>query len=98
MTRLVITTPAENDLVDIWWHIAQRHPENGERYVAKLRDRAESLAKLPRKGRPRDDLIPGCRAITVDNILIAYRIVDDTVEILHFVDARRNLNSDMFAE
>ncbi len=88
--RVVITDPAEEDLARIWRWIARTHPLNAERYVAKLIERAESLAILPRRGRRRDDIVPGCRTITLDSIYIVYRICDDTVEVLKFVDGRQN--------
>ena len=90
--RVVITDPAEADLENIWRWIARTHPLNGARYVAKLRDRAESLAGLPRKGRPRDDIAAGCRALTMDFFLIVYRIRDDTVEVLRIIDGRQDLD------
>jgi len=91
--RVVITPRAEEDLARIWLWIGETHPLNAERFVGRLRDSCESLMRFPFKGRRRDDLIRGTRAIAHGPFLLIYRVRRGAVEVLRVIDGRQNLDA-----
>jgi toxin ParE1/3/4 len=85
--QVVITRPAIEDLAAIVKYIAQRDPVAAERTGHRLISHAESLARLPLRGR----LVPerwqrDCREIVLKPFRIIYRVREakQIVEVLRF--------------
>ncbi len=75
---------AIQDLQDIEEWIAQQsgYPQTAEKYVRRILESCNDLGDFPMKGRSRDDLQPGLRIWPFERTaVIAYRIVNDTVEV-----------------
>jgi addiction module RelE/StbE family toxin len=84
------TPPAAQDLEEITLYI-QRDSESAAQAVAKaLFDAANSLDLLPSRGRV--GRIQGSREIVVPGLpyIIAYRVKDTAVQILHIYHGARN--------
>ena len=80
--RVVFRPLAEQDLDEIDDWIAAHDPARAEAFVQNVRRRCAILSQFPLIGRPRDDLAPGIRTLNFDRrVLVAYRIVDERVEI-----------------
>jgi addiction module RelE/StbE family toxin len=82
--NVVITAEAESDLERIGDYIAQDSPHRALSFVQEIRQRCDRIAEAP-KGFP---LVPryenfGVRRCVYGNYLIFYRIIDDTIEVLH---------------
>lgn len=89
----VVWTPgAVQALRDVARYIGRDDPAVARRFAAKLRRRADSLARFPKRGRVipeygRDDL----RELIEGNYRIAYRIRGKSVEILSITEGHRLL-------
>ena len=56
MREYVLSTGAELDLDEIWEYIAQDSIQAADRWVEKLFDAFDALARNPRMGHTREDL------------------------------------------
>ena len=83
---------AEQDLIEIFHHIARDNPTAAEQLVRTINGKCELLARSPMIGRARPELRPDLRSFPHGAYLILYRIVDDGVEIVRVVHAARNLD------
>ena len=82
--NVVITEAAFADLSRIGFEIKKDNPARAETFIEELLDRCRSLASTPRAF----PLLPnwetqGVRRRVHGNYLIFYRIVLDTIEVLH---------------
>ena len=92
MTLSVIRTlRAEEDLIEIWAHIAKDDPRAADRTLDELERRTMLLARYPEIGRERPDIAEGVRYLASGNYLILYRLASDCVEVVRYVHGRRNL-------
>ena len=88
--KLRWTRRARRDLVDIARYIERDKPEAARRWVARLRQRARTVAELPNSGRrvpeaPRGDV----REVLVRSYRIVYLIDAETVWILTVFEGHR---------
>jgi toxin ParE1/3/4 len=91
MTKVIYSPASQADLVDIGAYIAKDSERRALAFIQKLRDTAERIARRPLAFRAREDLAPGLRSAVVGNHLILFRIVEDGIEIVHFVHGARDL-------
>lgn len=64
-------------------------------YIDKIESLCASLADLSERGKPRDDLAPGVRTITMERrVLIAYRASAESVLILRVLYAGQHFGAD----
>jgi toxin ParE1/3/4 len=63
---------AETDLEEIWWYIAQDNPNAADRLLDKVEEVCQTLARFPKMGTNREDLLPGLRSFPVDNYLFFF--------------------------
>ena len=82
---------AQEDLAEIGIYIALDNDRNAEAFVTSLRQKARQISYAPRIYRLRDDLAPGLRSAAFGNYLLLFRIVGDSIEILHIVHGARDL-------
>ena len=88
--RVVWTVPAARDLDVIGEYIARQNPGAAQRITQRIRARTKSLAAHPYLGRP--GRVTNTRELVVTStpFIVAYRVVDDRIEILAvFHGARR---------
>jgi toxin ParE1/3/4 len=93
MTAVRKLPQAQEDLLDIWCHIACDNPRQADHYLDLLDDKLILLASTPRIGRSHDELEPGLRGFPVDNYLIFYRQVDAGIEIVRVLHGARDLEA-----
>jgi toxin ParE1/3/4 len=80
--KVTIHPEAESDLAAIYDFIAEKSPGAALKFVSGLWDLALSLDTFPRRGVPRDDLMPGIRSLSFRRrATITYRITEDVVEV-----------------
>jgi toxin ParE1/3/4 len=96
---VVITAEAESDLESIGDYIAAHNPARASTFVVELRERCEGLADMAR-GFP---LVPryesaGVRRRVHGNYLIFYRVVGDTIEVVHVLQGAMNYEPLLFPE
>ncbi len=86
------TLRAEEDLLEIWVHIARDNPAAADAVLDGLDERSRWLTDYPELGRRRPDIVEQVRSIRFGEFLILYRVNDTSVEIVRYVHGRRNLN------
>ena len=75
------------------WIAEQADPETAFEYTSKIEAHAAKLANFPERGTPRDDLVSGLRTMPYRRrTVIAYRVLDDEVEILRVIHGGMDLN------
>lgn len=89
--RIRRTRAAEQDLDDIWLHIAGDNPGAADRMIDALLDAEARLAVAPLMGRARDDLAPGLRAWVVAPYILCYRVDPDDLVIVRVLHGARDL-------
>ncbi|WP_295390523.1 type II toxin-antitoxin system RelE/ParE family toxin [uncultured Thiodictyon sp.] len=83
---------AENDLVELWWLIAQDSPQNADRFLDRIEEKCIALADFPNMGVSRNDLQPGLRSHPVGNYLIFYFPRDDGIDIVRVLRGSRDFD------
>ena len=94
MTREVSFRPdAKADLRGLYDHIAnEAGAATAGHYVDQLAAACLRLRDFPERGRRRDDIAPGLRTIAFERrVLIAYRVLPGTVEIVAILYGGRAL-------
>jgi toxin ParE1/3/4 len=93
MSRIRITPLAEQDLVEIWYFIAQDDPLAADRILDLLEDKYELLADNPHMGPARPDIAKELRYHPVGSYLLLYRIISGGIELVRIVHGARDLQS-----
>lgn len=93
MPRLLKKPEAENDLDEIWWHIAQDSLHNADRFLDRIEERCWALADFPQMGASRDELKAGLRSHPVGNYLIFYFPLEDGVDIIRVIHGSRGIEN-----
>ena len=94
--RLVITEPAQEDLVQIWEYIAANNLEAANKLMRTFQEKFELLRDFPHLGRERnDDLFIGSRSFPVGKYIIIYQPSDEILEIVRVRHGATNLD-DLF--
>jgi toxin ParE1/3/4 len=84
---------ARDDLLSLYeWIADQADPETAFDYASRIEAHTAKLATFPERGTPRDDLANGVRTTPYRRrTVIAYRVLNDMVEILAIAHAGRDL-------
>lgn len=94
MSKHVLSPEARADLNEIWEYIAQDDFDAADRWIRKLRDAIESLARTAGMGHTRKDLTDSPVLFwPVGAYLIIYRLKDDYVEIVAVTQGARDIPS-----
>lgn len=92
MQRLRFSRAAQRDFKTIARYIADRSGRGiANAVILRLRQRCERLAALPGLlGTARPELAVGLRSTPHRGYILYFRYVDDTIEIVNVLDARRD--------
>lgn len=93
MPRLVVSHRAEEDLLGIWTYIALRNPTAADKVARNLAHKSKKLSTNPGLGVGHAGLDDGVRRWVVGNYLIFYRVLNDGIEVLRYIDGRRDLRN-----
>ena len=87
-----LSLEAEEDLSDIWSHIAfaSEDPAIADRFILRLESVFPTLFTFPRKGESRDYIVLEFRKWTFGNYIIYYTIQDDYVRIERVLGGRQD--------
>jgi toxin ParE1/3/4 len=98
--KLVWTSQAREDLIEIYTYIGLDNPSAAERIFDAVQAKAELLVDYPRLGVRRREIRPSTRMLVEGPYLILYETHPDSddgsidgVEIVRIVDGRRNLKN-----
>ena len=91
--NIVWRNTAQDDLRGLYFWIAdQADFETARSYTKRIEDYVLKLTEFPNRGTPRDDLVAGMRTLTYRRrTVIAYRVADETVEILRVLHGARDI-------
>lgn len=98
--RLIWTSQAREDLLEIYCTIGLDNPSAAERVFTAIEARVQSLKIYPRLGPRHPEIRPATRILVEGPYLILYETRPDTdegriasVEIVRVVDGRRDLRN-----
>ena len=89
--KVIITAAARSDLAAIGDYIGAENPQRAASFVDELVDRCEDLASMAERFQrvPRFERL-GIRRRPYKSYLIFYRVVHDTVEVIHIAHGARD--------
>jgi len=90
MARYEVSDPADGDIFEIGLYVGARNIRAAEKTIREFERTFERLAEFPGIGRPRDELKPGIRSITIGKYVVLYREIDDGVRILRLFHGSRD--------
>ena len=91
--QFYLTQPAIQDIEDIADYIAgQAGLEQAERFLSKLDAKFARITQFPSLGRPRNEILPGLRSLSMDSYLILYTATESRVDILRVVSGYCDLS------
>jgi plasmid stabilization system protein ParE len=94
MTEYVLSIGAELDLDEIWEYIAQDNIDAADRWLGKLFDSFEALARTPGMGHKREDLTSYPVLFwPVGAYLILYRVQTERIEIVAVTQGAQDIPS-----
>jgi plasmid stabilization system protein ParE len=94
MSKYVVSAEAKTDLAEIWEYIADDNLDAADRWIARLREAFESLARAPGMGHKREDLTAFAVLFwPVGEYLVIYRLRRQCVEIVAVTQGARDIPS-----
>jgi toxin ParE1/3/4 len=91
LPRVRNTVLAENDLTDIWVHIASDNPVAADALLDRIGEQCAMLAANPKAGRARPELFAELRSFPVGSYLILYRPEPGGIEVVRVLHGSRDL-------
>ena len=91
MQQVSKTTRAEQDLDDIWLHIALDNISAADALIDTIAERSLVLATQPNAGRARTELLAGLRSHPINSYVIFYRSKGDGIEIVRVLHGARDM-------
>jgi toxin ParE1/3/4 len=82
---------ANADLLEICEYLESRNAKAASRIFDRIRQKCKLIANFPKMGKSHEDLIPGLRGFVVDDYVIFYVTIGDSVQILRVVNGHRDL-------
>ncbi|MGB9154286.1 MAG: type II toxin-antitoxin system RelE/ParE family toxin [Alphaproteobacteria bacterium] len=89
----VLSPLADDDLDEIWLHIAQDNEPAADNVIRKIFDTIEMITREPLMGRTREELRPQVRSFTVSPYIIFYRPQPDVIEIIRVLHGARDIDA-----
>lgn len=88
-----LSLQAHTDLQEIWLFIAQDSEVAADRFIDRILQTCQRLARTPRIGRPREELATGLRSHPFDKYLIFYRIGKSGIEVARVLSGFRDIDT-----
>ncbi len=94
MSKYVFSAEAKTDLAEIWEYIAQDNLDAADRWIARLREAFDTLARVPGIGHKREDLTDFPVLFwPVGAYIVIYRTQRDRVEVVAVTQGSRDIPS-----
>jgi toxin ParE1/3/4 len=91
MPRVLRTSQANLDLVEIAFYIAQENPNAADHWLDVIGEKCELLSQMPELGRKRPDLAPELRSFRAGNYIIFYRPIPEGIQVIRVLHAARDI-------
>lgn len=93
MPRVTKTRLAEQDLDDIWFHIALDNPDAADRVLDAIGERCALLAQHKKMGSARPEIAPELRSSPAGRYVLYYRPDTEGIELVRVLDGARDVNT-----
>jgi toxin ParE1/3/4 len=93
MSKIVRTSRAEQDLVDIWFQVAKHDEHAADKVIDSISRRCDALLRFPRGGEACPQFGPEMRWFPAGNFVIFYRPDADGIQVVPVIDGRRDLDN-----
>lgn len=97
MKRLVLSSAARSDLVNIREYISSENKRAANRIIREIKARFATLLRFPELGRRRDELKKGMRSFPIKNCVVFYFITEKRVKIARVLHGAQDVDS-VFSE
>ncbi|ARU57008.1 RelE/StbE family toxin [Oleiphilus messinensis] len=91
--KLIKAPKAEEDLIEIWLHVAEDQPVNADRFLDRLNDAVLLLSESPEMGVNRSNLCEGLKSFPVGNYILFYRVKSRELELVRVLSAYRDIEN-----
>ena len=91
MPKVLRTSEANLDLVEIAYRIAEENPIAADDWLDAIGQKCQLLAQMPELGRKRPDLAPEVRSFPVGNYVIFCRPVNRGIQVIRILHGARNI-------
>jgi toxin ParE1/3/4 len=91
MPSIVIRPKAVSDLSEIWAYIAEDSARQADAFAARVHREFRTLARQPRMGRERPELLAGLRSLPVGKYVIFYLPRSRGIEVVRVLHGARDL-------
>lgn len=91
MAEIIRCHAVDEDLLNIWLHIARDNPGAADRQLDRIENRCRLYASHPDMGELRPDLGVNVRCFPVDNYVVIYRPGDDGILVLLITHGSRDI-------
>jgi toxin ParE1/3/4 len=97
MARVTRTDLADDDIADILFELARYNRRAAERLRDTIDRECRLLARFPRLGKERPDILPGLYSRPVaGRVVVYYRITDDGIEVQRVLHGARDVDASLF--
>lgn len=93
MGRLLRTSKANRDLVEIWSYIARDNPAAAENVLEGIERTSDRLLDFPEMGQSCECLGQSVRCFTVGSYVVFYRPIENGIEILRVISGSRDIKA-----
>lgn len=91
MARIIWSARAQRDAEEIWQYVARDNPDAADRLTLQIDEKLETCLEFPLSGRPRTELRPNLRSVSVGNYTIFYEPMDDGIFVSRVLHAARDI-------
>jgi toxin ParE1/3/4 len=91
--RVIKSSEASNDLLEIWDYIADSSETAADRMLDEINQKLRLLSDFPHMGRERTEIDLGVRSFTVKNYVIFYAAMDDGIEVIRVIRGARDIEN-----
>lgn len=93
MPLILRSEPAQQDMVEIWEHIARDSPAAADALLERFDRSLQLVASLPHAGRRREEFLPFLRSVRVGPYILFYRPTAKGIELVRVFHGARDLPS-----
>lgn len=92
MSTLTVSPEAEQDLLEIWFYIAEDSPVNADRFLDKIHVTAQRLSEFNQMGVARDELVNGVFSFPLDRYVLYYNETGTGIELVRVLHSSRDVH------
>jgi toxin ParE1/3/4 len=93
MPRVLRSTLAAQDLVEIWQHVARDNRTAADHLIDTVAEKCCLLASSPELGEKRPELGLDLRSFVVGNYVVLYRPMTDGIEVARVIHSARDIDA-----